>query len=69
MGLLPSVFLLKLLDHFYRHTMNLGYLSTEKSAGIVDLNNRKPMDSRKGEEDAWLIQIGIFLYIFCGLLF
>lgn len=49
--------------------MNLGYLSTEKSAGIVDLNNRKPIDSRKGEEDAWLIQIGIFLYIFCGLLF
>lgn len=44
--------------------MNLGYFLTEMSTGVVALNKRKPMDSRKGEEDAWLIQISIFLYIF-----
>lgn len=66
---LPQVFLLKLLDRFYRNTVSLGYFSTEKSTGTVDLNERKPMDSRKGEEEAWRIQIGIFLYIFCGLPF
>lgn len=49
--------------------MNLGYFAIEKSTGMVDLGKGKPMRSRKGEEDAWLIHIDIFLYIFCGLLF
>jgi len=51
-GLVTSVFLSKLLDSFYRHTMNLEYFSTEKSTATVGLNKRKPMDSGKGEEDA-----------------
>lgn len=41
----------------------------EKICGHSRFENEEHTDSRKGKDGVWLIQMSIFLYVFCALLF